>query len=95
MSDGACNAFFGGPAMKPHRDRVKWNVKHIIDFKTPNPHIKEEKKAYQDLWPSIRNIPVGYARLCPQKAGRVSFWSMGILGISIISNLVLLTIAII
>ena len=74
MSDGACNYCFGGPAMKPHRDRLKWNIDNILDFRSINPHNKQgDRKAYQDLFPSVVNIPIGYARLCPEKAGKVQF----------------------
>lgn len=74
MAEGACNHFFGGPAMKDHWSRVKWNLKNILDFKSTNPHSKqEERKAYQDLLPSLVNIPTGYAKLCPTKSGRATF----------------------
>lgn len=70
MSEGACNRYFGGPAMKPHWDRLKWNFRNILDVKSLNPHNKHaEKQAYQDVFPSVVNIPIGYARLCPTKAG--------------------------
>ena len=102
MSEGACNYRFSGPAMKPHWNRVKWNAKHILDFKNLNPHTKELKKikiglttyerypkAHEDLWASMVDIPVRYARLCPTKAGRVQFALGIILSISLVVNAVL------
>lgn len=89
QKDGACNYRFGGPAMKHHRERAKWNVKHILDFKNLNPHIKEEKKAYQDLLPGLINVPVGYAMLCPNRAGKVQAAILSVCTLSILTNVVL------
>ncbi len=102
MTDGACNWFYGGPAMKQHTDRLKWNLKHILDFKHYNPHTKELRtkkvgivsievgpKAYQDLWTSLKNVHVSYARLCPRRAGTVNFWTNIILVKSIVGTVVL------
>ena len=100
--DGACNYRFGGPAMRDHWNRVKWNVKHILDFKSTNPHTKESKKiktglvtterglhAYEDLFASLVNIPVGYAKLCPNRAGKVQFAIGTMLCISLVVNAIL------
>lgn len=90
MTEGACNYRFAGPAMKPHWARVKWNVKHILDFKTTNPHTTERKlRAQEDLIPSLLNIPVRYAKLCPTKAGKVQFTLGLILLVSLVVNMVL------
>jgi hypothetical protein len=86
VTDGACNYRFGGPAMRDHWRRVKWNANHILDLKSTNPHIKEEQKAYQDMWASLVNIPVGYAKLCPARAGKVHFTTMVIGSISLVLN---------
>ena len=101
MTDGACNYHFTGAAMKPYWKRVRWNVNHILDFKNVNPHTEPNKKkiglasfeahpkAYKDIWASLVDIPVRYARLCPMKAGRVHFATITMLGISIVANAVL------
>ena len=88
MADGACNSFFGGPAMKDHWERTKWNLKNILDFKSTNPHNKQqERKAYQDLLPSLVNIPIGYARRCPERAGKMQFATGTGFLISIVVNI--------
>lgn len=101
MADGACNYRFAGPAMRTHWKRFRWNVKHILDFKNLNPHTEPRKKkiglaafeaqpkAYQDFWPSLVDIPVRYARLCPIKAGKVQFAIGMMFCISFVANAVL------
>lgn len=80
-----CTWWGGGSAMKIHWQRVWWNVKNILDFKTANPYYEQtsqkQRPAYRDLFHSFVNIQVEFCRACPYIAGHAWYYE----------NLVLLT----
>ena len=56
--------------MKPFYDRVKWNLRHLFDFKTPNPYVGLEEHgtdkpriAIVDLGHSLVNVWKEWRRL--------------------------------
>jgi len=74
--EDGCNIWGGGPAMEEHWDRLKWNFRHLLDFKNTNPLKKDkERKAYQDILHSMVNVSVEFCRACPYRAGHYLFFS--------------------
>ena len=74
-----CTWWGGGEAMKVHWKRVWWNVKNILDFKTPNPYYEQtsggkQRPAYSDLFHSMVNTTVEFCRACPHMAGHMWYY---------------------
>ena len=62
----------GGPKMKVHWDRLKWNLVNIFNFRKHNPyHETKERLAITDLHHAITNIPTEFCRAAPFRAGHV------------------------
>ncbi len=73
-AESACSWTFTGPAMEPHWKRVKWNFRHLLNFKKTNPYHTKPRTAASDLGHSLVNITTEYARACPYRAGHILFW---------------------
>lgn len=79
-----CRWFANGPMMKTHWTRLWWDVRHIFDFKTLNPHHEQKPRiAIHDITHAFTNIPVEWCEACYYRAGHMLMYVTMLLVLSL------------